>query len=129
MNADQRGSVLIGERTSDIGVHVHRNAIFMCAPALPLCAWLSYSCTTAAGAATPLRSFRPKMGATPPLGMPRSAIAEGWHVHAHATLCRGVRSRVHQSLAGRRSGKRLALCVYVFFAGSTMIRPRPRLTT
>ncbi len=28
-----------------------------------------------------------------------------------------------------RSGKRLALGVYVFFAGSTMIRPRPRLTT
>ena len=41
----------------------------------------------------------------------------------------GGRSRVHQSLAGRRSGKRLALGVYVFFAGSTMIRPRPRLTT
>ena len=35
LNADRRGWVLIGECTSDIGVHVHRNAIFMCAPALP----------------------------------------------------------------------------------------------
>ena len=35
MNADRRGPVLIGECTSDIGVHVHRNAISMCAPALP----------------------------------------------------------------------------------------------
>ncbi len=35
LNTDRRGSVLIGECTSDNGVHVHRNAIFMCAPALP----------------------------------------------------------------------------------------------
>ncbi len=35
MNADRRASVLIGECTSDNGVHVHRNAISMCAPALP----------------------------------------------------------------------------------------------
>ena len=35
LNADRRASLLIGECTSDIGVHVHRNAIFMCAPALP----------------------------------------------------------------------------------------------
>ena len=35
LNADRRGSVLIGECTSDNGVHVHRNAISMCAPALP----------------------------------------------------------------------------------------------
>ena len=31
----RRASVLIGECTSDNGVHVHRNAISMCAPALP----------------------------------------------------------------------------------------------
>ena len=35
LNAERRGSVLIGECTSDIGVHVHRNVISMCAPALP----------------------------------------------------------------------------------------------
>ena len=35
LNADRRGPVLIGECTSDIGVHVHRNAFSMCAPALP----------------------------------------------------------------------------------------------
>ena len=35
LNADRRGWVLIGECTSDIGVHVHRNAIPMCVPALP----------------------------------------------------------------------------------------------
>ena len=35
LNADRRGWVLIGECTSDNGVHVHRNVIFMCAPALP----------------------------------------------------------------------------------------------
>ena len=35
VNADQRGPVLIGECTSDNGVHVHRNAFSMCAPALP----------------------------------------------------------------------------------------------
>ena len=35
LNADQRGPVLIGACTSDIGVHVHRNVIPMCAPALP----------------------------------------------------------------------------------------------
>ena len=34
LSADRRGSVLIWECTSDIGVHVHRNAISMCAPAL-----------------------------------------------------------------------------------------------
>ena len=56
----------------------------------PLCGWLSYSCGTAAGAATPLRSFRPKKGATPPFGMPRSASGRAAHVHAHATLRRRV---------------------------------------
>ena len=35
LNADRRGWVLIGGCTSDIGVHVHRNAISMCVPALP----------------------------------------------------------------------------------------------
>ena len=35
LNADRRGWVLIGECTSDTGVHVHRNAISMCAPAFP----------------------------------------------------------------------------------------------
>ena len=35
LNADRRASVLIGECTSDNGVHVHRNAFSMCAPALP----------------------------------------------------------------------------------------------
>ena len=35
LNADRLGWVLIGECTSDNGVHVHRNAISMCAPALP----------------------------------------------------------------------------------------------
>ena len=35
MNADRLGWVLIGECTSDNGVHVHRNANSMCAPALP----------------------------------------------------------------------------------------------
>ena len=40
----------------------------------PLCGWLSYSCGTAAGAATPLRSFRPKKGATPPV----DALVMAW---------------------------------------------------
>ena len=40
LNADRRGWVLIGECTSDTGVHVHRNAISMCAPALPYVAVL-----------------------------------------------------------------------------------------
>ena len=35
MNADRLGWVMIGESTSDNGVHVHRNANSMCAPALP----------------------------------------------------------------------------------------------
>ena len=35
LNADRRGWVLIGECTSDTGVHVHRNVNSMCAPALP----------------------------------------------------------------------------------------------
>ena len=35
LNADRRASLLIGECTSDNGVHVHRNAIFMCAPPIP----------------------------------------------------------------------------------------------
>ena len=35
MNADRLGWLLIGECTSDNGVHVHRNANSMCAPALP----------------------------------------------------------------------------------------------
>ncbi len=46
-----RGSVLIGECTSDIGVHVHRNAIFMCAPALPYVA----GCLTVAARPPELR--------------------------------------------------------------------------
>ena len=93
LNADRRGPVLIGECTSDIGVHVHRNAIFDVRASAPLCGCLSYSCGTAAGAATPLRSFRPKKGATPPFGMPRSASGRAAHVHAHATLPRRGRSR------------------------------------
>ena len=60
---------------ADRGVHIrHRGA---CAPkrefhvrtSAPVCGWLSYSCGTAAGAAPPLRRFRPKKGATPPFGM------------------------------------------------------------
>ena len=35
LDADRLGSMPIGECTSDIGVHVHRNAIPMCVPALP----------------------------------------------------------------------------------------------
>ena len=35
VNANRGGFVPIGECTSDTGVHVHRNAISMCAPALP----------------------------------------------------------------------------------------------
>ncbi len=38
LNADRRGWVLIGECTSDTGVHVHRNAISMCVPAHPYAA-------------------------------------------------------------------------------------------
>ena len=72
----EHGAARVG---ADRRVHIrHRGA---CAPkrhfhvraSAPLCACLSYSCGTAAGAATPLRSFRPKKGATPPSWMPRSA--------------------------------------------------------
>ena len=51
VNADRRASVLIGECTSDNGVHVHRNAIFMCAPALPYVA----GCLTVAARPPELR--------------------------------------------------------------------------
>ena len=51
LNADRRASVPIGECTSDNGVHVHRNAIFMCAPALPYVA----GCLTVAARPAELR--------------------------------------------------------------------------
>ena len=51
LNADRRASVLIGECTSDNGVHVHRNAISMCAPALPYVA----ACLTVAARPPELR--------------------------------------------------------------------------
>ena len=72
----ERGSASVG---ADRRVHIRQRGA--CAPkrhfhvraSAPVCGCLSYSCGTAAGAATPLRSFRPKKGATPPFGMPRSA--------------------------------------------------------
>ena len=80
----------IGVGTSDNGVHVHRNVIPMCAPALPYMAGCLGSCTTASGAPLPLRGMRPWTGATPPLRDASIGIGEGRHVHAHATLPGGV---------------------------------------
>ena len=65
---------------ADRRVHIRQRGA--CAPkrhfhvraSAPLCAWLSCSCGTAAGAATPLRSFRPKKGATPPV----DALVMAW---------------------------------------------------
>ena len=80
MNADRRASVLIGECTSDIGVHVHRNAIFMCAPALPYVA----ACLTVAARPPELRRRSGAFGRRrerPPRFDASIGIAEGWHVH------------------------------------------------
>ena len=88
MNADRRASVLIGECTSDNGVHVHRNAISMCAPALPYVA----ACLTVAARPPELRRRSGAFGRRrerPPRFDASIGIAEGWHVHTHATLRRG----------------------------------------
>ena len=88
LNADRRASVLIGECTSDNGVHVHRNAISMCAPALPYVA----ACLTVAARPPELRRRSGAFGRRrerPPGFDASIGIGEGWHVHAHATLRRG----------------------------------------
>ena len=102
----ERGSARVG---ADRRVHIrHRGA---CAPkrhfhvraSASLCCWLSYSCGTAAGTVLPLRGTRPLTGATPPFRDALIGIGEGWHVHAHATLRRGV-APDHRSLReGRRA--------------------------
>ena len=67
----------------------------------PLCGWLSCSCGTAAGAATPLRSFRPKKGATPHAeGLVRARGRARFHALAPAPW---GRSRAISPLAGRPS--------------------------
>ena len=128
LEREWRGSMPIRARTSDNGVHVHGNPDSLCATALPYVVG------------------RLAVARRPPERRCRSgACGRGWERpplwgcldrHRGGLACArpchpspGGRSRVHQSLAGRRSGERLALGVYVFFAGSTMIRPRPRLTT
>ena len=72
------------------------------------CRWLPCGCTTAAGAAMPIRNLRPWTGATPPSGCLVRHRGR-WHVHAHATLPGGVApdqgsfpGRVFSAAAGRR---------------------------
>ena len=99
----ERGSARVG---ADRRVHIRQRGA--CAPkrhfhvraSAPLCAWLSYSCGTAAGAATPLWSFRPKKGATPPFGMPRSASGRV-RMCTSMPPSAGGSLPFHQSLAGR----------------------------
>ncbi len=91
MNADRRGSVLIGECTSDNGVHVHRNAIFMCAPALPYVA----GCLAVAARPPELRRRSGAFGRRrerPPCFDASCGIAERWHVHTPCHSPPGGRS-------------------------------------
>ena len=87
---DRRGSLPIGECTSDNGVHVHREANSMCAPAIPYMAVLQLHHGRKSGDADPELSA--VAGSDPPFGDASIGIAEGWHVHAHASPARG-RSR------------------------------------
>ena len=93
----RRASVPIRECTSDNGVHVHRNAISMCAPALPYVA----GCLTVAARPPERRrrsgAFGRRWERPPPFGDASIGIGEGWHVHTHATLPRGV-APIHGSL-------------------------------
>ena len=100
LNADRRASVLIGECTSDNGVHVHRNAISMCAPALPYVA----GCLTVAARPAERRRRSGAFGRRrerPPLWgcLDRHrggcACAHPWHPPP------GGVAPDHQSLAGR----------------------------
>ena len=90
LNADRRGWVLIGACTSDTGVHVRRNAISMCAPALPYVA----GCLTVVARPPERRRRSGALGRRwerpPPFWDASIGIAEGGHVHAHATLPGGV---------------------------------------
>ena len=100
----ERGSARVG---ADRRVHIRQRGA--CAPkrhshvraSAPVCGCLSYSCGTAAGAATPLRSFRPKKGATPRircLDRHRGGLACAHPCHPPP----GV-APLQQSLAGRPS--------------------------
>ncbi len=77
LNADRRGWVLIGGLTSDIGVHVHRNAISMCVPALTYVAGSLAVATWPPDTVLPLRGTRPLTGATPPFWDASIGIGEG----------------------------------------------------
>ena len=74
----------------------------MCAPALPYVA----GCLAVAARPPELRRRSGAFGRRwerPPGFDASIGIAEGWHVHTHATLRRGSLP-VHQSLAGRQTG-------------------------
>ena len=62
-----------GECTSDIGAHVRRWTRFEVHTNASASCCLFCSCGAAAGSAVTFRGSRPLSGATPPLGMPRSA--------------------------------------------------------
>ncbi len=100
LNAERRGLVLIGECTSDIGVHVHRNVISMCAPALP------YVTGCLAVAARPPERRR-RSGALgrgrerPPLRGCLYRHRGGSACARHATLRRGRSRSISPSQEGR----------------------------
>ena len=102
VNAGRRGSVPIGERTSDNRVHVRREAVLLhtCTHSY-IVGGLAFAVGHTSGRPAPTVSGQ--NGSDPPDRHTPIGTAEGWHVHAHATLRRGSLPTIDPLREGRRA--------------------------
>ena len=95
----------IRARTSNNGVHCARKPRFPVRDSASVCRRPPCGCTTAAGAAMPIRSLRLWMGATPP---PSGCLDRHWGRSACARACHPPRRGRSRSIDPMREGRRVA---------------------